>query len=448
MKLRQSALLARAKANARPVRDRIVKSLQRTDTKTAGLERTWHFVRYWITALKCPLIWWVLAGLWVLTIGTIILNPQFAQTYDILDTSAQWKEIAGNGVDPTALLRNLGWLLITAIGLPLLIWRTIVAAKQAKTGVQQIKIAREGQSADRYAKAAAMLSEDSLPVREAGIFALRELAIAEPEDYYFPVQDLLCSFMRDVGQQDRKKAGMNRAKPDADTEAATTQEVLELPDCRSDVTTALRAFSDLRTESNMKMEEERKWRPNLQEANFNAFPGHSNPINLQRAELDSAQLMSADLNNANLQNADLYSAQLQYAELNYARLQRANLNNAGLQYAMLYRAQLQYSHLSSAQLQGADLTKAQLEETIFKYAQLEDTDLYLAQLKSADLRNSYFQTNNLKAAGDLTDAKLSPPVWKQSEWPEGYQPTEVLGKASESGYFTFVRAEPVSSDGN
>ncbi|WP_321340727.1 pentapeptide repeat-containing protein [uncultured Cohaesibacter sp.] len=404
---------------------------------------------------------WIAALFWIGIVSFVILRPDLALKADksLFGTVEHWQTLTGGTADAGSMLRNLGWLLITAIGLPLLIWRTIVAAKQAKTGIKrteqvarQIKIAREGQSADRYAKAAAMLSEDSLPVREAGIFALRELAIAEPEDYYFPVQDLLCSFMRDVGQQERKKAGMYRAEPDADTEAATPQQSLKLPACKSDVISALRAFSDLRTESNMKMEEKRKWRPNLEEANFNFFPGHSKPINLQRANLDQALFQRARLVQAQLQRASFRGANLEYAYLIAAQLKMANLLSAQLRGAILISAELQHADLNKAHLVEANFTDAKLQRADLRKADLRSSQLQGAilggaKLQWADLRSSQVLMTNWDKVVDLTNARFSPPIWPEEDWPKGLQPSEIQQDAW-GEYFTFIRAEPVSSDRN
>ncbi|SNY91973.1 Pentapeptide repeat-containing protein [Cohaesibacter sp. ES.047] len=342
----------------------------------------------------------------------------------------------------SAIARNLGLLLLGAIGLPLAIWRSVLAHRQtaianrnAANAVEQTKIAnsntanaleqtkvnRQGQYADRFAKAAAMLGDDKLPVREAGIFALRELAIADPTGHYFKVQDLLCSFMRDVGQQDRDQADMDRTKPDADadadadTEADAKQKELELPACKSDVTSTLRALSDLRTDKNLKQEEERIWKLDLQGVNLCEFPGHSRIIRLQNANLRKANLQVAELREANLQEACLIKANLKEANLEEANLKEADLSGANLQEADLWETNLQEACLIKANLKEADLSGANLQEASLIKANLKEADLTEANLQKADLTGA-----------NLTGTMLSLPIWQEEEWPAEHRPSDVM----------------------
>nr|WP_321482358.1 pentapeptide repeat-containing protein [uncultured Cohaesibacter sp.] len=274
-----------------------------------------------------------------------------------------------------AHLRNLTLFLLGLIGLPLAIWRSTVAQ-------QQIFVAQKGQYADRFAKAAAMLADESLPVREAGIFALRELAMADPKRHYFPVQDLLCSFMRDAARQAEEQEKEN--EPSALTLVPHHKPEVDDPNpCTSDVIAALRAFSDLRTPKNKVREHYRDWVPDLQKVRLINFPGHSREI---------------DLSNANLIRAQFQGAWLRRADLRKTLLHEANLQGANLQGTRFQEAELQ-----EAVLQRKELREAKLQRTIF-----------------------------------------SPPIWPEHEWPEGLVPSEVkeeegaFGKTFE--YFRFIQA--------
>lgn len=328
-------------------------------------------------------------------------------------------------------LRNLALILLGVIGLPLAIWRSTVAQ-------QQIFVVQKGQYADRFAKAAAMLADDSLPVREAGIFALRELAIADPKGHYFPVQDLLCSFMRDAARQAEEREKeiepstltlVPNHKPDADDPAP----------CTSDVIAALRAFSDLRTHKNKRRERDRDWEPDLQRVRLTEFPGHSRAIDLSNATLFAAQFKNAKLADAQFQNAILAEAQLKGAILIGAELQDANLEETGLQGAVLIEARLQGASLQGTDLQGAELQYADLEETL-----LIETNLKDAGLEWTNFREALLQDVNLQEAA-LKGAEFSPPVWPRSEWPKGWVPSKVkvaepiLDKPYE--YFTFIQVD-------
>ena len=73
-------------------------------------------------------------------------------------------------------LRNLVLIGSAVIGLPLVIWRSWLAHKQTR-------LSEAGQNIDRYRKGAAMLGDERLSVREAGIFGLHQLATAAPKEY-------------------------------------------------------------------------------------------------------------------------------------------------------------------------------------------------------------------------------------------------------------------------
>nr|WP_320142421.1 pentapeptide repeat-containing protein [uncultured Cohaesibacter sp.] len=382
-------MLNKIKAMARTVKESTVSRDSNIGNYAILLVKRLYFLvsNYW---------GWPVSFVWIGAVGFIILQPQIAQDWDKIDTIAQWKQLTGGTTDPSSMLRNLGWLLITAVGLPLLIWRTFVAAKQAKTGIKrteqvanQLELTRQGQSADRYVKAAAMLSDEKISVREAGIFALRQLAISDPDEYYFPVQDLFCSFMRAEGMRSRLEAG-NEEQP------------VRCKPCDSDVISALRAFSELRTVQNMEREEARDWEPNLRQCNFNRLPEHRKMINLEGANLQGTQFQMAFLMFANLQKAFLFQAELQDADLFHA------------------------------QLQGADFTDAKLQSC----------DLMSTQLQGAELRNTCLDKGQLDKSADLTDAKFSLPIWPKENWPKGWQPSGILeDEWGGQEYFTFIRTE-------
>jgi len=403
---------------------------------TYFLKHIWGILS--VFAHKLSILLWIF---WVLLVLIIILSPIFALKFDILGTVEQWSIIAGEDVNPSELLRNLGWLLITAIGLPLIIWRSMLAHRQTLNAIRQSDIAQQGQFADRYAKAAAMLSDENLPVREAAIFALQELAIADPEGHYFPVQDLLCSFMRDEGRkvlEAQEKSGKGVSEP---------------PPCQSDVIAALRALSDLRTYDNMKREEERNWRPDLQRINLAYFPGHSRSINLQRADLRQAQLKVSYLENSQLQEAILTDNKIYDTSLNSANLERANLFKAVLSNSDLSKAILNQANLEFTKLYNIILLEAVLYQVNLEASELRNTNFEGADLENANLMYIFREKTSFQAT-NLSGAKFSIPVWPEKEWPQGYKPyystvdteTESEVLSDEYQYFTFIPIDDNEED--
>ena len=357
-------------------------------------------------------IWWFIALAWIGLVSFIVLTPERASHFDILGTASQWRHISGPNADASTLLRNLGWLFITAIGLPVVVWRSVVAQKQAN-------IAQMGQYADRFAKAVAMLGDEIMPVREAGIYALRELAISDPEGYYFSVQDLLCSFIRDAGSKERREyqTSLQSYKDQQTNEipigfpVSKLKKVPTLSQCNSDVVAALRTLSDLRLNKNIKREKERDWKPDLKYANFSGFPGHNRPINLQSANLTGAIFSRALFDDAKFCNAHLLDASFQ----------STCLCSASFEGATLLRA---------------NFTDADLDFTSFKFAHLKS-----AKFDRAYLLTTIFQIDELIKA-NIAGAWISPPIWPKENWPHGFKATKVKVGTNRwrknVEYFTFI----------
>ncbi len=118
---------------------------------------------------------------------------------------------------------------------------------------------------------------------------------------------------------------------------------------------------------------------------------------LSGVDLRGAQLESADLSAAQLEYADLRGAQLEYANLNAANVRREkSVNYVNLNGANLGSAQLKFAYLRGAQLKSADLINADLSDANLRGADLINADLSDANLRGADLINA-----------DLSDANLS-----------------------------------------
>jgi hypothetical protein len=193
--------------------------------------------------------------------------------------------------------RNLALIFATFIGafigLPLAIWRSVIAHKQ-------VRLAEAGQNADRYQKGAAMLGDGRLSVREAGIFALSAMVKRDPETYYLVVQKLFCSFMRDRSREQKEVFAKQRK------ESPTMRHEIDEPDIAPDVQTALTEFVNLRKKFSKQLER----------------GGHT--YDLRGTNFRNGNLIKADLRDAYLQGADLWDAYLQGADLRGAELRGAD----------------------------------------------------------------------------------------------------------------------------
>ena len=208
--------------------------------------------------------------------------------FKIFFTSSFWNE----GKIASETLRNLMLVLVA----PVALW---LAFKRTKTAEGQRKLLETGQNLDRYQKAVTMLESDKLSVREAGIFVLRELGASDSTNHYFPVQNILCSFVRDRSQ-DVLKDYISHG------EFEVHGDNTDLPVCPTDIPEALKAFSDLRTTSNMEKERKMNWAPNLTGAYLHHFTNpNSEYLNLSYAILRNAYLVNSRLPKCNFSHADL-----------------------------------------------------------------------------------------------------------------------------------------------
>jgi uncharacterized protein YjbI with pentapeptide repeats len=231
--------------------------------------------------------------------------------------------------------------------------------------------------------------EKQLEQRLGGIYAL-EGVMNTSEQYYRPVLEALCAFVRE-----ETKASTGDGPPAADIQAALTVigRRKAIGEGKPDLTYAYIPGANL-------------VRANLDGANLS-------PANLFGAKLSSAFLNSAYLGGANLATADLSRAKLSSAFLNSANLTRAdlggaNLGDASLADASLIGAILTYADLDGADLGGAFLSYAHLDGATLTRADLGGANLNGANLSRADLRRTEHVSQAQLDQACGTDARLDP----------------------------------------
>ena len=259
----------------------------------------------------------------------------------------------GAGESGSATIRNLGLVIAAIIGLPLAIWRSKVAERQADMAQRQSETAQSGLLNERYQKGAEMLGSKVLPVRLGGIYALEHLAENYPEEYCVLITALFCAFARHPTAQDSSEQQL-----------------------RPDVQAVIEAIATCHE----RVESEKSLRIDLRGADLSyaALAGG----NLSGAILTGSNLTCAYLTGANLSGAYLYSTD---TNLTYAILMGANLSDADLSNADLFgarlgnvdlsNAKLVHTRLEQADLSGADLTNAYLSRSILTGANLSNTIL-------------------------------------------------------------------------
>ena len=284
----------------------------------------------------------------------------------------------------TATVRNLGLLVTAIIALPLGIWRSFVAHRQAET-------AQQGLLNERYQKGAEMLGSEVLSVRLGGIYALARLAEEHPEQYHVPIIQLFCTFVRNL----------TRSKESQDKQE---DQSLHKSVIREDIQAVMTAIGS-RSETGLGCEKATK--------SFGLEIQHSIArvtvsrrayfwLDLRGANLRGVDLCEANLSSANFSGADLSNSQLLEANLSNAILTSINLSNA-----MLFRANLSGADLNSANLSNATLASANLSRTTLAFVNLSNAELSGANLSDAEFTRVNLTGANLSGVTGLTQSELN-----------------------------------------
>jgi hypothetical protein len=229
----------------------------------------------------------------------------------------------------------------------------LVVFAGAAAGWQQLRVAREGQIAERFTRAIDHLGSATLDVRLGGIYALERLAKNSPDDRP-SITDILCAFVREhapwpVGASD----GPEHPTP------AVDRQVPWLTTRYPDVQTALYVLG--RRPRHPQEHTPYLSRADLRRAQLGG--AQLEGTNLRHANLARAYMPNINLENAQLVNADLRDAHLRGARLSNADLREAHLEQADLRHATLHGADLRGANLSAALLEGADLTEVRTDDT-------------------------------------------------------------------------------------
>ena len=140
-------------------------------------------------------------------------------SWDLLSAFWDWFTTYGAGScsareSGSTTVRNLALAVVAVVALPLALWRSMVAARQAS-------IAQQDLLDGRYQNGAEMLGSDLLSVRLGGIYALDNLAEEYPEQHHLRIMHLFCAFIRHPSGK-------------ADQAVAPTSEEPSTPDARDD----------------------------------------------------------------------------------------------------------------------------------------------------------------------------------------------------------------------
>ncbi len=398
---------------------------------------------------RIPLAWWIAAWSLILVIAAGI----------VWIACPLW---LSGGESASTTLRNLGLIVAAAIGLPLAMWRSAVAERQADAAHRQSDTAAQMLLNDRFQKGAEMLGNaDIASVRTGGIYGLARLAREYPDNFHIPVMQLFSAFVVDrtraeslqrvrppdaaetSREEEHRKADACDPEQDKGREDApwfesapaehfgpcfvADREVGPVPEPAKDVEAVISQIAQ-RSEEQIALENEEAFRINLADSclsglvfhgadfsNFDFTMADLRRVRAWQACFASAVLPGADLSAANLHGADFRGADMRRANLSAARLVGADLRKADLGLVdwvgqNLWKGSLFPSRLVGAQLNGADLRGAELGGANMRgaslaCARLDTTNLGGANLSGSDLRAASLRDAKLGGA-DLTNANL------------------------------------------
>lgn len=254
-------------------------------------------------------------------------------------------------------IRNVGLIVAAIIALPIAIWRSRVAERQAD-------IAQQSVLNERYQKSAEMLGSAVLSVRLGGIAALERLALEHPTQHHSEVMKLLFAFIR---------------QPIEDSQARNVP-TLNMRGSRQDVQAAVDAVRACRSQNRAAETSSIYW------------------IDLRGANLRKADLTNIDLSVAPVTEWHGIASGSLDAPNRRAVLSHADLSKAHLGLAKMSRCLCDETNFTDADLRGAKLQQAAFLLANLRNASLAAADLTGAGFYSSDLRNATFRDANLSGA--------------------------------------------------
>ena len=197
----------------------------------------------------------------------------------------------------SAVVRDLGSIILAVLGLGLLLWRSRSAERQARASQtqadlaqEQISLARHDSLTDRYQKASDMLGSELLSVRLGGIYGLCQLAQDYQKEFHIRVVNLLAAFVRHPPPIEPAATEPAATKP-----AAIEDPLFSMPVPRRDDIQEIIDFFGKRSTEGREIEKAERYTINLKGSNLNGIdfsPGSNlEGIDLQLTNLTRASFI-------------------------------------------------------------------------------------------------------------------------------------------------------------
>ncbi len=202
-------------------------------------------------------------------------------------------------------IRNIGLILIAALGAPFVVWRAVVLQKQAD-------VAEQSHITDQLNKAVENLgavrgdNEPNMEMRIGAIYALSRISEDSERDH-IPIMEILTAYVRE-------DARAKTLEPSEDLEKS--------PKPRADIQTVLDVIGR-RNPKRVALEHAKKFRLNLSGCNLDG-------ANFKGGEWTGALLEQSRFEGANFRDATLVATRFTGSLLNFADYWGANMQGAAL----------------------------------------------------------------------------------------------------------------------
>ncbi|UYV38798.1 pentapeptide repeat-containing protein [Rhodobacteraceae bacterium D3-12] len=352
------------------------------DNKQTNLE--WLGYKRWSEIRKVQdfggFLGWLLMAL-----ALILICAAFITLYDFLRAGLRLGPYANDG-DGSAI-RNIGLVLAALLGAPFVIWRSYVAAKQARIQDEalfndKINAASRDLSARRQTTrevnndaTKTILTEwqDDLVTRAAAIDRLEGLAQERPDETP-RIARMLSVYVRELSREFPAKEHPRHewqrliAPGDGTEPMSDTQALHHLGLSPDDVS----------------IDALKSWARGLDPIRSDMEKAAQTLGRLKTVRGDEFDDVPIDLRGANLQGFDLTSSILDKALLQGARMEGANFAEARMEGANLYEARMEGAFLFDARMKGANLFDARMEGADLSWARFSGkTTFQLATLRGA-----------------------------------------------------------------
>lgn len=230
------------------------------------------------------------------------------------------------GESGSTTIRNVGLVLAALVALPLAVWRSKVAERQASAAQRQADTAQQNLLNERYQRGAEMLGSDVLAVRLGGIYALQRLAQEHPKQYHIQIMRLFCSFVRNP----TVRKGRDAPRMIAAAELGVEESGYDQPEgLRFDVESVVEAIAT-RNSARIALEDKARFRLDFRNANLHSL----DLFNVEGVNLSGARLTDVDLSHVKLRPftdlsriRDSYQANFSKSRLNRVSFEAANLQS-------------------------------------------------------------------------------------------------------------------------